>query len=127
VDATRKLETMRIAGADRVVDCRLEDVMSGDRKYDVIIDAHHPIWTYRRCLTAGGHAGLLGGSVPRVIFAMAHGPVSSLFFAHRVDSPFWRPNDSGDVALLSHLLESGDVSAVIDSIRALDELPDALR
>ncbi|MCK7470972.1 MAG: zinc-binding dehydrogenase [Desulfomicrobium escambiense] len=86
VDATRKLETMRTAGADRVVDCRLEDVMSGDRKYDVIIDAHHPIWTYRRCLTAGGHAGLLGGSVPRVNFAMAHGPVD-----HRSSPTEWTP------------------------------------
>jgi len=129
VDAAHKLETMRTAGADRVVDYRLEDVMSGVRKYDVIIDiaAHHPISTYRRCLEPGGYAGLLGGSVPRVIFTMAAGPLSSLFLDRRVGTPLWRPNDPGDVAFLGSLLQSGEVSPAIDSIRPLEELPDAMR
>lgn len=129
VDAAHKLDTMRTASAHHVIDYRLENPMNGSEKYDVIIDiaAHHPISTYRRCLQPGGYAGLLGGSVPRVIFTMAAGPLSSPFFDRRVDSPFWRPNDPSDVAFLARLLESGDVSPVIDSIRPLVELPDALR
>jgi NADPH:quinone reductase-like Zn-dependent oxidoreductase len=58
---------------------------------------------------------------------MAAGPLTSLFVDRRVGTPLWRPNDPGDVAFLGSLLQSGDVRPVIDSIRPLEELPDAMR
>jgi NADPH:quinone reductase-like Zn-dependent oxidoreductase len=129
VDAAHKLDVMLGAGADRVLDYRVSDAFDGSARYDRIVDiaAHHPMSTYRRCLTPRGCAGLLGGSIPRVLFAMAAGPVTSRLSDRRVGVPFWRPNDPGDVALLGRLLVSGEVAPVIDSVRPLDELPEAMR
>jgi NADPH:quinone reductase-like Zn-dependent oxidoreductase len=58
---------------------------------------------------------------------MVAGPLTSSWRSTTVGVPFWRPNDPSDVAYLAALLESGKVSPVIDSVRPLEELPDAFR
>jgi NADPH:quinone reductase-like Zn-dependent oxidoreductase len=100
-----------------------------DRTYDLIIDiaAHRPISTYRRSLKPGGYAGLLGGSIPRVVLTMVGGPATSVWSTRKVGVPFWRPNHPSDVAFLSGLLASGELTPVIDSVRPLDEVADAFR
>jgi NADPH:quinone reductase-like Zn-dependent oxidoreductase len=128
VDAAWKLDAMRAAGADIVIDYQREDAML-DRTYDLIIDiaAHRPISTYRRSLKPGGYAGLLGGSIPRVVLTMVGGPATSVWSTRKVGVPFWRPNHPSDVAFLSGLLASGELTPVIDSVRPLDEVADAFR
>jgi NADPH:quinone reductase-like Zn-dependent oxidoreductase len=65
--------------------------------------------------------------VPRIIVAMAAGPVSSVFRDTKVNVPFWHANAAGDVALLGGLLETGALVPVIDSVRPLEEVADAFR
>jgi NADPH:quinone reductase-like Zn-dependent oxidoreductase len=129
VDANWKLGAMRAAGADRVVDYQVEDAMSGRDRYDLIVDiaAYRAISTYRRCLTPGGYAGLLGGSVPRVLLTMVGGPLTSVLSSRKVGVPFWRPNHPSDVEFLSGLLASGDMIPVIDSVVPLEGVADAFR
>lgn len=129
VDAARKLESVRAAGADHVVDYEIEDITRSSRRFDRIIDmaCYHPMSAYRRILKPDGYCGLIGGSIPRVLFAMVGGPISSAFSDRRVGVPFWKPNNPADVALLSRLVETGQVRPVIDSVRPLEELPDAFR
>jgi len=129
VDLARKLPAMRAAGADRVVDYKRDDAMTKRDAYDLIIDiaAYRPMSTYRRCLKPGGYAGLIGGSVARVLMTMVAGPLTSTLSSRTVGVPFWRPNDPGDVAFLSRLLLSGDMTPMIDSVHPLDEVADAFR
>ncbi len=127
VDAAWKLDVVRAVGADQVIDYATEDVFSTGRTFDRILNiaAHHSLSTYRAALSPGGYCGLTGGSIPRVLAAMAVGPLTSMWHDSRVDVPRWRPNDPTDVAYLTALLESGQVSPVIDSVRPLEELPQA--
>jgi NADPH:quinone reductase-like Zn-dependent oxidoreductase len=129
VDAAWKLDTVRAVGADEALDYRAVDVLDGSRTFDRILDiaSYRPMSKYRKALSPGGYCGLTGGSIPRVLFAMAAGPVSSLGRDTKVGVPFWRPNGAEDVAFLRALLESGAVSPVIDSVHSLDEVPKAFR
>jgi NADPH:quinone reductase-like Zn-dependent oxidoreductase len=127
VDAAWKLDVVRAAGADEVVDYAQEDVLRSGRSFDRILDiaSHHSLSDYRKVLAPGGYCGLTGGSIPRVLFAMVAGPLTSSWRGTAVGVPMWRPNDPTDVAYLSALLESGQVVPVIDSVRPLEELPTA--
>jgi NADPH:quinone reductase-like Zn-dependent oxidoreductase len=129
VDAAWKLEVVRAVGADHVIDYATEDVFRSGRIFDRILNiaAHHSLSTYRSVLAPGGYCGLTGGSIPRVLAAMAIGPVTSMWHDSKIDVPRWRPNDPTDVAYLAALLESGQVAPVIDSVRPLEELPEAFR
>ncbi|MFN0282039.1 MAG: NAD(P)-dependent alcohol dehydrogenase [Kineosporiaceae bacterium] len=129
VDRAHKLETVRSVGADRVIDYTQADFTRQGDAYDLILDiaAHRPMSSYRRCLKPGGVCAITGGSIPRVLLAMAAGPVVSLFSNRRVGLPFWRPNHPDDVTALSRLLESGSVVPVVDSVVPLDQVPDAFR
>ena len=129
VDAARKLEVVRALGADSVVDYEQEDVFRSGRTFDRILDiaSHHSLSAYRKVLAPGGYCGLTGGSIPRIVFAMVAGPVTSSWHNTWVGVPMWRPNAPADVAFLAALLESGEVSPVIDSVRPLDEVQDAFR
>src|SRR5690606_19858195 len=56
VDHGGKLETMRAAGADRVLDYVHEDFTREGRRYDRILDpvAHRRLGVYRDCLAPDG-------------------------------------------------------------------------
>ncbi len=129
VDATHKLDVLRSVGADHVVDYTVEDVTRSGRRFDLILDiaAYHSVSRYRSCLKPGGYCGLIGGSIPRVVFTMVAGPVSSVASNRKVGVPMWRPNHPDDVATLGALLDSGAVVPVIDSTYPLAGVPDAFR
>lgn len=129
VDLARKLDTVRGLGADHVIDYETADFADSGERYDLIVDiaAHRPMSAYRRSLRPGGRVGLLGGSIPRILLAMATGPVLSSFRRTKVGVPLWRPNNPDDVAYVVRLLESGAVRPVVDSVFALGEVPAAFR
>jgi NADPH:quinone reductase-like Zn-dependent oxidoreductase len=129
VDAAHKLDAVRGAGADHVADYATHDITRSGAAFDRILDmaCHHSISAYRRILAPDGYCGLIGGSIPRILFTMVGGPASSLFNDRKVGVPFWKPNDPTGVALLGRLVESGQLSPVIDSVHPLEELPAALR
>ncbi|MGC9666864.1 NAD(P)-dependent alcohol dehydrogenase [Planosporangium sp. 12N6] len=127
-----KADLVRALGADAVVDYTREDITDGTRRYDVILDVagNRPLRQLRRALAprgtlviAGGEGGgrWLGG-VDRQLRAQ----LLSAFTRQRLCALMSRQR-LDDLLLLSHLLESGDVTPVVDRAYPLSEVPEAIR
>ncbi|NJC68495.1 NAD(P)-dependent alcohol dehydrogenase [Planosporangium thailandense] len=127
-----KAELVRSLGADAVIDYTREDITDGGRCYDVILDiaGNRPLRQLRRVLAprgtlviAGGEGGgrWLGG-VDRQLRAQ----VLSAFTGQRLRGLMSRQRPD-DLLLLRDLLESGDVTPVIDRTYPLSEVPEAIR
>jgi NADPH:quinone reductase-like Zn-dependent oxidoreductase len=132
VCSTGKAELVRSIGADAVLDYTREDITDGARRYDVILDmaGNRPLRQLRLALAprgtlvvAGGEGGgrWLGG-VDRQLRAQLLSPFTrqrlcGLMSRQRLD----------DLLLVRDLLESGDVTPVVDRTYALSEVPEAIR
>jgi NADPH:quinone reductase-like Zn-dependent oxidoreductase len=129
VDSAHKADIVRAVGADLVLDYARQDFEDSGLTYDVIVDVacHRPIRTYRRCLRPGGVCSLMGGSIPRVLFAMAAGPAASAIGDRRVSVPMWKPGNPADMATLARLADDGSITPTVDRVVPLADLPDAFR
>ena len=127
VDAPHKLAGIRAAGAEEVRDYTRQDVFTGAEQYDRIVDvtSRRPLRAYRRALRPRGVAAIVGGSIPRVFFALAVGPLTPLLGGRRLGVPLWSANDPGDTAFLRRLLDAGAVVPVVDSVYPLDRVAEA--
>ena len=119
---------MRSIGADRVIDYTREDFTRDEQGYDLILDAaaYRSIFKCRRPLRPGGTYVHIGGSTARLFEVMLLGPVASLagngkfrFLASETTTE--------DLVNLTELLETGQVTPVIDRRCALRDVADALR
>ena len=121
---------MRSLGADHVIDYTQEDFTRGARRYDVILDNvmnHPPRATARVLAPTGtlipnsvGNTGGLFAGLPRMARAglMGRGSTDVRFAPCVVN----REN----LDALATLLESGDVTVVIDRVYPLDEAASAV-
>lgn len=127
VDAPHKLAGVRAAGAEEVIDYTREDAFTSGERYDRIVDvtSRRPLRAYRRALRPRGVAAIIGGSIPRVFFALAVGPVTPLAGGRRLGVPLWSANDEGDTEFLLRLVDTGAVRPVLDSVYPLDRISDA--
>ena len=126
VCSTRNVALVRSIGADYVVDYTKEDFTKGTRRYDLILDnvANHALADLRRVLTPdgvivpnSGHGGM--GYVFKAYFASA--------LLRRQRSPFQTKPNAQDLITLKDLIESGQVTPVIDRTYPLSDTPAALR
>lgn len=136
VDHAAKLDLLRTLGADRVIDYTTEDFTAGGERYDLIFDipGNHPFSACRRVLTpegtyvlighdrfgAGGHHWL--GSIPRVLGLLAR----SLVTPQLPGPDFSRPDRRAAMATLASLLETGQLTPVVDRVFPLEEVAGAL-
>jgi NADPH:quinone reductase-like Zn-dependent oxidoreductase len=130
VDGAAKLDLVRSLGADHVIDYTTTDYTRTGERYDWILDvhSHHPLLDCRRALRPGGVYVTLGGTTPRILTAMAVGPVIGLATRKRMGLMlWWKPFGAADVATLTSLHAAGAVKPVIDRRFALDEVVAALR
>ena len=134
VSSTRNVELVRSLGADHVVDYTKEDFTESGQLYDVILDnvGNRSLLENRRVLTENGKYVLIGGGGPdngRWLGPMM-GPVKAMFL-----SPFIKQEmglmladlNKEDLTLLAGLMQSGDVTAIIDRRYKLSEVPEAIR
>jgi NADPH:quinone reductase-like Zn-dependent oxidoreductase len=132
VCSTPNVEIARSLGADRVVDYTLEDVTTGDERYDLLIDiaGTRPFSKLRRVLepnatvvVVGGPRGKrLLGPLGHVIRSLARSLLTSqkaTFFVAQLNK--------ADLETLRGLLETGQLTSVIDSSYALDDIVEALQ
>ena len=130
VCSTANLELVRSLGADHVIDYTQEDFTRGARRYDLILDNvmnHPPRATARVLAPTGtlipnsmGNTGGLFAGLPRMARAglMGRGSTDVRFAPCIVN----REN----LDALATLLESGDVTVVIDRVYPLDEAASAV-
>jgi len=135
VDATGKLEALRSLGADHVIDYSLTDFTTTGEKYDLIIDipGNHSLSAVRRALTAGGRYVFVGhdqygrrghpviGSIGRVFHMLVLTPFVPQFKAPGKISP-----REERLAILTDLVNAGQVTPLIDSTYPLAKIHQAL-
>ncbi|UBU14873.1 NAD(P)-dependent alcohol dehydrogenase [Nonomuraea gerenzanensis] len=126
VCGTGNVELVRSIGADHVIDYTEEDYTRAGRRYDVVLDlvANHGVLANRRVLTRTGvfveaapYKGQWIGPLLGVFKIMAMPRMT--FFLSR--------NSREDLAVIGKLIESGEVTPVIDRTYSLDDAAEAIR
>ena len=127
VDRVEKLGMVASIGADRVIDYTHEDFTRRGEGYDLILDvaAHHSAVDCERALNAGGTYTLVGGSTGTILQVVFLGPVMAVTRSKKMSLLMHQPNR--DLADLTQLLETGQLSPVIDRCYPLTQVPEAVR
>ncbi len=132
VCSTRNVDLVRSLGADRVIDYTREDFTQGWQRYDVIFDCagNHSFFACRRVLNPKGvHVGV-GGPRDQTVTGILAGSIAALVFSWFVSQKFVvfiARSNKDDFTALAELMESGNVTPVIDRRYTLHEAPDAVR
>ena len=124
VDRGDKLDVLRSIGADRVVDYTLEDFADREETYDVIVDVVGTSATRRRLarLNANGRYVLGNPSVRGRVAGLWTSATTDRRVEFELASP--RPED---MIHLVELVDSGEVTPMIDRRYPLEEVADAHR
>jgi NADPH:quinone reductase-like Zn-dependent oxidoreductase len=130
VARTDKLDLVRALGADHVLDHTVDDVTGGSARYDVVLDigGNTPLRRLRRVLTPRGTLVIVGGEgggrwlgMGRQLCAAALSPFVGQklgFFVNR--------ENAADLAVLTGLIESGQVTPTVDRTFPLAAAADAV-
>lgn len=129
----RNVELVRSLGAAHVVDYTKDDYATGAQRYDVIVDnvGNRSLVENRRALLDTGRYVLVGGGGPDAgnwVGPML-GPVKALLMSPFVSQQMGMmlaELNAQDLAALGAMLQSGEVTSVIDRTYTLDQLPEAL-
>lgn len=135
VDATDRLEAVASLGADRVIDYTREDFTRGEERYDLIFDVpgNHSYGKCKRALTTtgryvliahdafGAHGHRVLGSLPRMMGLVARTP-----FSGHLGANFAGPDKPAMTAELASLLETGQLTPLIDRTFPLAEAASAI-
>ena len=126
-----KTDLVRAIGADHVLDYTREDPVSGQRRYDVVIDigGDRPVARLRRALTPRGTLVLTGGTGGPLLGGMDRNMRAQLlspFVSQRLTA-FIAPESRADLITLGELADSGAITPAIDRAYPLSEAAAALR
>lgn len=125
VCSTRNVEMVRSLGADHVIDYTKEDFTQSKSRHDLILDnvGNRSFSSLRRVLTPQGV----------IIPNSGHGGMSYVFkafllapFLRQQESPLISKSNQKDLFVLNELIESGQMTPIIDRTYPLDETPEAL-
>ncbi len=132
VCSTTKTDLVRSIGADHAIDYTQEDFADGRQHYDVILDTagNRPLRHLRRALAPRGTLVIIGGEgggrwfggVGRQLRALLLSP-----FVRQQLRTFIATDTHADLEFLKELIESGQVTPVIDRTYPLSETPEAIR
>lgn len=128
VDHSSKLDFIKTAGADEVLDYAATDFTKPRGQFDYILDiaARRTLVAHRRALTAGGTyvqiARTLGGFFRAAVF----GGLLSVTSSKRLGIWMWEPNRERDMSALAQLVADGSITPLVDRAYPLRAVPDAL-
>jgi len=127
VDSVAKLDMLRAMGCDKVIDYATVDFTRTGTRYDLILDVktNRSIFDYARALNPGGTYVTVGGSMIRLLQVVCLGPLVSMTSKKTMRLVMLKQNK--DLAYMSELFETRKVKPVIDRLRTLEELPEAMR
>ena len=133
VCSTRNVDMVRALGADEVIDYKKDDFTKGDRKFDVIVDnvGNRSLAECRRALVPDGKYILIGGGGPQdqgvigPMWKVAGAALKDKFVSQ--DMRFFLANMNGkDLAALAQLIQSGQVTPVVDRQYSLEMVKEAV-
>jgi NADPH:quinone reductase-like Zn-dependent oxidoreductase len=132
VCSTTKLDLVRSIGADRVIDYTQDDFANGRERYDLILDigGNSSLSRLRGALTPSGTLVIIGGEdggrwtggFGRQLRAVALSP----FVRQRLSMKTPRERYA-DLERLVALIESGELTPIIEQTYPLHQAPDAMR
>lgn len=127
VDSAGKLDTLRVLGADYVIDYTKQDFTKAGKRYDLILDTKtdRPPRAYARVLNPDGLYVTVGGELSRVFRLLIQGRLTSRINGRRMRVVILKPNK--DLGLIIDLFQSGEVRPVIDGIYPLAGIVKAFR
>jgi NADPH:quinone reductase-like Zn-dependent oxidoreductase len=130
--STAKVDLVRSIGADDVIDYTREDITSGKRRFDVILDTggNRPLSDLRRVLTPRGTLVIVGAEergrllqgTDRQLRALALSP----FVRQNLRSLFSSQREA-DLHVLREFIEAGKVAPIVDRTFSLSEVPEAIQ
>lgn len=122
VCSTRNIDLVKDCGAEDVLDYTEQDIRSQNRKYDLIFDAvgNLSLSDYKSLLTQNGNCAVVGFG------GMAHLIGAGLFGGKHIKMVDFKANKN-DLQAIAGLMESHDLSTVIDRTYALDETAEAIQ
>ncbi|MGH3396012.1 MAG: NAD(P)-dependent alcohol dehydrogenase [Streptosporangiaceae bacterium] len=132
VCSTTKMALVRSIGAEDVIDYTRAGIADGTRCFDVILDigGNRPLSELRRALTPRGTLVIVGGETGgRWLGGFDRGlraPVLSRFVGQQLGT-FICSENAADLGVLADLIESGQLTPVIDKTYPLGQAPDAIR
>jgi NADPH:quinone reductase-like Zn-dependent oxidoreductase len=131
VCSTGKMDLVNALGADHVIDYTVQDFSDGPRRYDVVLDigGNSSLSHLRRAMTPHGTLVIVGGETDgrwlggfdRQIRALMVSPMVSQKLGTLASS-----ENATDLMALTELLESGNVTPVIDQTYELQDVAKAL-
>jgi len=130
VCSTRNVEMVRSIGADHVVDYTKDDFTQRGERYHVFLDAvgTRSLSDCKRVLTENGlYVGIGGPKTSLRLLGRMVAMLATSMFGSRKMVSMLASQTKEDLVVLSDLLESGEMSPVIDRTYPLDETPEALR
>ena len=132
VTSTSKVEMVRSAGADHVIDYTRDDITTGGQRYDVILDigGNRTLNHLRRALTPTGTLVIVGGETGGRILGgfdrSLRAPILSRFIGQTMRA-LTNAENAQDLIVLKELIEAGKVTPVIDRTYPLSEAPAAIQ
>lgn len=128
VDNAGKLDFIRSLGADHALDYAREDYTKRGPQYDLILDliAHRSVFAVQRALRPEGTYNLVGGAVSTMLQLLFLGPVFKRAAGKKMRL-LAVPQNRQDLAAITDLCTSGQVTPVIDRLFSLNDAAEALR
>jgi len=128
VDSGDKLDIMRSAGADHVIDYRKEDFAGAGQQYDLVLDCvlNRPSSQCIRSLAPGGAYCVIGGTMPYLLQLGFFGSWFARVKGRRMGVLAHKPN-SKDLEVLRELFDEGKIRTFIDGAYTLPETKEAMR
>lgn len=133
VCSTRNLGMARSLGADHVIDYKQQDFTRNGQQYDLIlaVNGYRPLLAYRRALSPTGRYVLVGADAPHLLRALFEtlllGPMVSKSGGQKLGFMGVAQINRQDLVFVQELIETGQVTPVIDRCYPLSETADAFR
>jgi NADPH:quinone reductase-like Zn-dependent oxidoreductase len=129
---TSKVDVVRAAGAQHVIDHTLSDITDSGHRYDVVIDVggHRSLTHLRRAMTPHGTLVIVGSETGGRLLAGFDRSLRAPLLSSVVGQdlvPLMISENAADLVALRDLVDAGSVTPVIDRTYPLDETPAAIR
>ena len=131
VCSTSKVDLVRSLGADHVIDYTSEEFSDGPRRYDVILDiaGNAALADLRGALSSRGRLVIVGGETGGRWLGGFDRPLRAVLLSPLVSQHLGMlssTENARDLAALRELVESGDVTPIVDRSYPLSETPAAI-